>query len=489
VFPVERAAGIRHGARGVHATRDVVPARRAPLERPRDGADLPHRVVEPPPVLVRRERRQPGPKLVEQRDCADRAGGGAPGAEQIGLEGLPQLPRIGVEAEPGHLPDDRLPEIMSKAVERIRDPGIGHRARFNRAGPTIVARGDGRCPCYGRRQTMPESPGEIESMGSKLFVGGLSWGTTDSTLRAAFEAFGSLREARVILDRETGKSRGFGFVTFSTEEDAQNAIRQMNGAMVDGRTIRVNEAEERRGPGGPGGTRGDRPGGFSDRPGGYGDRPAGGGYGDRGGPGGGYRGSGGPGRDRDRGPRPEVHTRGRAPYGGGADRGPGGPGGPRGDRPWSPGGGGGFRAPAGPQNQQTSDDWGDDRRSRGDRRAKKKAVKQPTGTWDEDAMRMRAPQKREKRESGRTWRDYTADEDFEDSTRPPGDEEPAEGEEKVGDVEVTGDAPAPGDEGAVPADQEPEAEDAIEPGAQDDEDEDDTKDDEADDEDEDEELH
>ena len=93
-------------------------------------------------------------------------------------------------------------------------------------------------------------------MGSKLFVGGLSWNTTDATLRSAFEQFGPLREARVILDRETGKSRGFGFVTFQRDEDSQAATRSMNGAMLDGRTIRVNEAEDRpRGPGGPGGDR------------------------------------------------------------------------------------------------------------------------------------------------------------------------------------------------------------------------------------------
>ncbi len=310
-------------------------------------------------------------------------------------------------------------------------------------------------------------------MGSKLFVGGLSWGTTDSTLRAAFETFGSLREARVILDRETGKSRGFGFVTFQSEEDAANAIRQMNGAMVDGRTIRVNEAEERRGPGGGGGggPRGDRPGGYGDRGGGgYGDRGGGGGggYGDRGGgPGGGYRGGGGPGRDRDRGPRPEVHTRGRTPYSGGGGGGDRAPGGPRGDRPWSPGGAGpgGFRGGPSQPNQQGSDDWGDDRRSRGDRRAKKKAVKQPTGTWDEDAMRMRAPQKREKRESGRTWRDYTADEDFEDTTRPPGeDEEAAEGEEKAEGADAADGAQPPGDESAAPTEGETDAGDALEQG-------------------------
>src|SRR5687768_11199115 len=133
-------------------------------------------------------------------------------------------------------------------------------------------------------------------MGSKLFVGGLSWNTTDASLRTAFESFGQIREARVILDRETGKSRGFGFVTFQSNDDAAAAIRSMNGAMVDGRTIRVNEAEERR-PGGPGG--------------GGGDRGPGGPGGDRRGP-----------PRRDGGPSPEVHTRGRPPFRGGEGGGP-----------------------------------------------------------------------------------------------------------------------------------------------------------------------
>ncbi|MEO0603924.1 MAG: RNA-binding protein, partial [Myxococcota bacterium] len=61
-------------------------------------------------------------------------------------------------------------------------------------------------------------------MGSKLFVGGLSWDTTDDSLRTAFETFGAVREARVILDRDTGRSRGFGFVTFETPGDAQEAM-------------------------------------------------------------------------------------------------------------------------------------------------------------------------------------------------------------------------------------------------------------------------
>lgn len=89
-------------------------------------------------------------------------------------------------------------------------------------------------------------------MGSKLFVGGLAWATNEGSLRKAFEAFGPVTEAKIILDRDTGQSRGFGFVSFETEDDARKAMDQMNGAVLDGRTIRVNEAEGRSGGGGGG---------------------------------------------------------------------------------------------------------------------------------------------------------------------------------------------------------------------------------------------
>lgn len=85
-------------------------------------------------------------------------------------------------------------------------------------------------------------------MGNKLFVGGLSWNTTDESLFEAFAQFGEVSEAKVILDRETGRSRGFGFVTFNDGESAQSAVEQMNGTELDGRAIRVNEAEDRRRP-------------------------------------------------------------------------------------------------------------------------------------------------------------------------------------------------------------------------------------------------
>ena len=83
-------------------------------------------------------------------------------------------------------------------------------------------------------------------MGTKLFVGSLAWATTNDGLRAAFEAHGTVTDAVVITDRESGRSRGFGFVTFETPEQAQAAIEAMDGQEIDGRPVKVNEAQERR---------------------------------------------------------------------------------------------------------------------------------------------------------------------------------------------------------------------------------------------------
>lgn len=96
-------------------------------------------------------------------------------------------------------------------------------------------------------------------MAKKLFVGGLNWKTSDDGLRSAFERFGEITEAKVITDRETGRSRGFGFVTFEENEAADTAINDMNGTQLEGRTIQVNEAQQRSFRGGrPGGSRGGR---------------------------------------------------------------------------------------------------------------------------------------------------------------------------------------------------------------------------------------
>ena len=93
-------------------------------------------------------------------------------------------------------------------------------------------------------------------MGKKVFVGGMSWNTDSEGLRQAFERFGEVVDARVITDRDTGRSRGFGFVTFETDESAAEAISAMDGQDLDGRTVKVNEAQEKPRGGGRGGPRG-----------------------------------------------------------------------------------------------------------------------------------------------------------------------------------------------------------------------------------------
>ena len=110
-------------------------------------------------------------------------------------------------------------------------------------------------PIKGRRRRRRRK-GAVESMAKKLFVGGLSWDTTDDGLRQAFASYGEITEAKVITDRATGRSRGFGFVTFAQDEDAKTAMTKMDGTSLDGKTIKVNEAQEkspRPGGGRPGG--------------------------------------------------------------------------------------------------------------------------------------------------------------------------------------------------------------------------------------------
>ncbi|MEX0642113.1 MAG: RNA-binding protein [Pirellulales bacterium] len=116
-------------------------------------------------------------------------------------------------------------------------------------------------------------------MGKKLYCGNLGYGVTSSDLEQLFGQFGQVQSAEVINDRDTGRSKGFGFVEMGSEADAQAAITGVNGTEHDGRTLTVNEArprEERRGGGGGGGGGGGR--------GGYGGgRGGGGGGGGRGG--------------------------------------------------------------------------------------------------------------------------------------------------------------------------------------------------------------
>ena len=96
-------------------------------------------------------------------------------------------------------------------------------------------------------------------MGNRLYVGNLSFNTNEDTLQDAFSQFGDVSEIKIVMDRETGRSRGFAFVTMGDANGARNAIAQMDGTMVDGRSLRVNEAEERQQRSGGGGGGGGRP--------------------------------------------------------------------------------------------------------------------------------------------------------------------------------------------------------------------------------------
>lgn len=113
-------------------------------------------------------------------------------------------------------------------------------------------------------------------MGNKLYVGNLAYSVRDESLQAAFAQFGAVTSAKVMMDRETGRSKGFGFVEMSSSAEAQAAMTAMNGQALEGRAIVVNEARPRE----------ERPGGFGGGGGGYGG-------GGRSGGGGGYGGGGG----------------------------------------------------------------------------------------------------------------------------------------------------------------------------------------------------
>ncbi|MBI3346831.1 MAG: RNA-binding protein [Burkholderiales bacterium] len=169
-------------------------------------------------------------------------------------------------------------------------------------------------------------------MGNKLYVGNLAYSVRDESLQEAFGQFGTVTSAKVMMDRETGRSKGFGFVEMGSDAEAQAAINGMNGQALEGRAIVVNEArprEER--PGGFGGGGGRSGGGGFGGGGGYGGgggrSGGGGGYGGGGG-GGGYGGGGG----------------GRSGGGGGYGGGGGGYGGGGGGRSGGGGYGGGGRS-------------------------------------------------------------------------------------------------------------------------------------------------
>jgi cold-inducible RNA-binding protein len=105
-------------------------------------------------------------------------------------------------------------------------------------------------------------------MSERLFVGNISYNTTENDLQDAFAAHGTVLEANLMMDRATGRPRGFAFVTMSTPEEAQKAIQALNGKQIDGRALTVNVArprEERAGGGGGGGRREFRGGGRRDQ--------------------------------------------------------------------------------------------------------------------------------------------------------------------------------------------------------------------------------
>ncbi len=126
----------------------------------------------------------------------------------------------------------------------------------------------------------------------KLYVGNLSFDTNNSDLEQVFGEYGTVESANVVEDRDTGRSRGFGFVEMSSKEEGENAIEQLNGTEMNGRNLTVNEAKPRENSGG-GGNRGGYGGGGGNRGGG-----GGGGRGGYGGGGGGNRGGGGGGGSR-----------------------------------------------------------------------------------------------------------------------------------------------------------------------------------------------
>ena len=159
-------------------------------------------------------------------------------------------------------------------------------------------------------------------MGNKLYVGNLPYSVRDEDLQQSFGQFGAVTSAKVMMERDTGRSKGFGFVEMGSDAEAQAAITGMNGQPLGGRSVVVNEAR-------PMEARPPRTGGFGGGGGGYGGGGGGGGGGDRSG-GGGYGGGGGGGRSGGGGSDGGF----RSPYGGGGAGGGGGR---------SGGGGGGGR--------------------------------------------------------------------------------------------------------------------------------------------------
>lgn len=91
----------------------------------------------------------------------------------------------------------------------------------------------------------PGLPDKEEEMGRKLYVGNMTWETGEDELKLAFAQCGTVVEAKIVVDRESGRSRGFGFVTMGTDQEAQAAVRRWSGEKLDGRPLTVNEAVDK----------------------------------------------------------------------------------------------------------------------------------------------------------------------------------------------------------------------------------------------------
>jgi cold-inducible RNA-binding protein len=102
------------------------------------------------------------------------------------------------------------------------------------------------------RRQFPLNPTGEWNMGKRLYIGNLSYGTTELDLRELFGQMGTVADAKVVMDRETGRPRGFAFIEMSTDAEAMKAIEQVNGRELDGRALNVSEAQERSGGGGGG---------------------------------------------------------------------------------------------------------------------------------------------------------------------------------------------------------------------------------------------
>ena len=201
-------------------------------------------------------------------------------------------PRRGERSSPPPIPPTRPNQAVTEDGAEGRDraePGTRGVIWYHRAGsdgPTC-----GACdteisfrevnetirPCWRRSSSLDARP-----ISMKIYVGNLAYDTTEDTIRELFQQHGTVTEVAVVMDRETGRPRGFAFVTMGSDAEAHAAIEAVNGENIDGRTLTVNEARPREGGGGGGG------GGFRSGGGGGGGRGGGGG--------GGYRGGGG-GRD------------------------------------------------------------------------------------------------------------------------------------------------------------------------------------------------